>query len=258
MAELTNGSHVRVAVEEPTMNSTTTEVLLEAAGRTHRHQRRATERHLSPPSPRRVALGGSLARVCVVAALAVSAAGMAAAEPPRLELGLHAASLAGGDAGTSSVGLGGRVTAHVTAWLSVDGDVSVFPSNRLELISTINGESVGLIYNRRRVDAFIGPTVGVRGDRIGVFARLRPGFTRLADRGVDCLQVCALILIMPPQYVREFALDAGATVEVYLTPRVLARIDIGDTMIRHRRTAPPYRDDTSHTLAARLGLGFRF
>jgi hypothetical protein len=81
----------------------------------------------------------------------------------------------------------------------------------------------------------------------------------LSDRGVDCLgDVCAFILIAPPQYRSERALDAGAIVEIYLTERTILRVDVGDTMIRHRSVAPPCTGCTTHNFSSRFGVGFRF
>jgi hypothetical protein len=144
-------------------------------------------------------------------------------------------------------------------WFAVEGEFTVVPRDNFEVISSIGGETIGLIYNRRRVNALFGVKAGYRGDRVGVFGRLRPGMTTLTDRGVECLQACAAILIVPPQYQREFAMDIGGTVELYWTARSLMRIDVGDLVIRHRDDiVAPELPGTNHNLTTRIGAGFRF
>ena len=91
---------------------------------------------------------------------------------------------------------------------------------------------------------------------------MRPGFVRLSDQCVDCVgEVCALatMLLARPVYRTEFALDLGAVLEFYPSARTVARVDFGDTMIRHRsQAAPPCSNCTSHNFASRIGIGFRF
>ncbi|MCC7007726.1 MAG: outer membrane beta-barrel protein [Acidobacteria bacterium] len=199
-----------------------------------------------------------LLMVCSV----VGVAAPAVAQPQRvgLEVGAHFESLHVDDAGSISTGIGGRLTVAVAPWLAIEGELTFFPRDDYKVTSRINGEDVGIIYNRRRVDALVGVKAGMRGPRVGVFGRVRPGFTRLTDRGVDCLQVCALILIAPPKYDTALALDLGGTVELHWTPSTLMRFDVGDTMIRNRAdaTAPPFSSGTTHNFTTRVGVGFRF
>ena len=73
-------------------------------------------------------------------------------------------------------------------------------------------------YSRRRIEGFFGPKVGWHNERVGVFGKVRPGFTRLYDRGVNCVgEACArmLILLAGPEYRTEVALDLGGVVEFY-------------------------------------------
>ena len=106
------------------------------------------------------------------------------------------------------------------------------------------------------IDGLAGLRVGWRGERIGLFAKARPGFSRLIDQGVECGgDVCALILLARPEYRTEFAFDAGGILEVYPTAGTLLRVDVGDVMIRHRGFAPPCSDCTTHNLTTRVGVG---
>ena len=89
-----------------------------------------------------------------------------------------------------------------------------------------------LAYHRRRTDALFGAKVGHRGERFGLFARVRPGVARLSDRGLGCDgELCALILVARPLYRTEFAFDVG------VHRRVLS------FRTHHRAARPGRRDD---------------
>jgi hypothetical protein len=120
-----------------------------------------------------------------------------------------------------------------------------------------------IAYNRRRADAFFGLKLDVRRDKVGVFAKVRPGFTRLTEAGGEqnCAgTVCPLVLLIRPEYRTEFGLDVGGVLEFYPSMRTVARFELGDTLIRHRSLAPPcwLSNCTSHNLSSRLGVGLRF
>ncbi len=201
-----------------------------------------------------------------VVVLGVFAAGpgevLAQAAPPRVEVGAQVNVLRLSDSSDTNAGLGGRVTVNVSRWLGVEGEYQYLPSDVLEDTSMLPGGSVaGIRYERRRSTAVFGVKAGQRWERFGVFGKLRPGFTVLTDRGVDCLgDVCALMLLAVPEYRREFALDVGGVVEVYPSSRWLARVDVGSLVIKHRSAAPPCAggDCTSANLAVSFGAGLRF
>ena len=197
-------------------------------------------------------------RVTAFTALVALAGGVlpAAAQAPegRVSVAAHVTWLQLQDLDATSVGVGGRVTVDLTRWLAIDGDMSVYPNDDFAL-----GGSFGLIYRRQRIDGFGGVLVGVRRDRFGAFAKLRPGFTHLSDRGIDCGgDICALALIAPPNYGTEFALDWGGVVEFYPSARTVARVDAGDVMIWNRAYAPPCTNCTTHNFSTKIGFGVRF
>ena len=108
-----------------------------------------------------------------------------------------------------------------------------------------------------------GVKAGVRTSRMGGFVKARPGFTRLSDKGTRCIgDGCAVILMLLARntYRNEFAFDVGGGVELYPTARTVARVEIGDTMIRHRSTSLPCPASacTSHNVSSRFGFGYRF
>ena len=194
-------------------------------------------------------------------------AGSASAQPlaRRVEIGAHASLLRLTDFGTTHAGIGGRVTVDLANWASVDGEANFFPDDDILLPDTDSsiGPEIRVSHSRRRADAFLGLKLGLRGNRLGAFAKVRPGFARLTDQGQFCVgDACALVrmLLVRPRYRTEFALDLGGGIEFYPSARTVARVEIGDTMIRHRSFAPPcwFSECISHNFASRLGVGFRF
>lgn len=164
------------------------------------------------------------------------------------------------DADASSTGIGARVSAGLSRWLSLDGEVTFTPSDEVSTAIRVAGQNDGgLVYQRRRVDGLLGVKAGYRSGRVGVFAKARPGFSRLSNQGIDCRgDVCALILIAPPEYKTQFIMDIGGVVEFYPSDRLLARIDIGNTIVRHRGSAPPCNGCTRNNLTSKFGFGLRF
>jgi hypothetical protein len=179
----------------------------------------------------------------------------------RGDVAIQATMLRLDEGGGTSAGAGGRVTVELSKWLSLDGEINFYPNDDFRFRSTFpfSGDD-GLIYHRRRAEGFVGLKIGQRGERIGVFAKARPGFNRLTDRGVECGgDVCALILLIAPEYGTEFAFDVGGVVEFYPSSRLLARVDVGDVIIRTRNIgAPPCSSCSSHNFTTRFGVGVRF
>jgi hypothetical protein len=198
---------------------------------------------------------------CVVASLVVllcSVAGSAAAQggDSKLEVGGHLSTLHIGAVGNTNAGIGGRVSYDFVPWLAVEGELNYFPRDRLD----VGSRPLQTRYTRRRLEGFVGPKIGIRGERFGAFAKVRPGFAHLTDTGMGCVgEMCILALFMRPEYQTEFALDVGGLVEFYPTSRTTARFDLGTTAIRHRSVgAPPCRECTTRNLSTSVGMGFRF
>jgi len=198
--------------------------------------------------------------------LVTCGAGAAAAQAPdeRFEVAANLNMLRLSDFSNLRTGLGGRLTFDLTPHVALEGELAFYPTDRIE--GPLNGTGVGsyrIVGDRRRTDAVFGVKVGTRSERVGVFAKARPGLTRLADRGTACEGPgCAVILMLiaPYTYRTEFAFDFGGGIELYPSTRTVARFEMGDTMIRHRSFAPPCftGECTSHNLSTRLGFGYRF
>lgn len=189
------------------------------------------------------------------------AGGTASAQAPRIEVGGLISTLRLADFAETNLGLGGRASYDLGRWVTLEAEFAFSPHDDVTVSTQPTGPGLNLGYRRRRAEAVFGPKIGVRGNRFGVFGKVRPGFSRLTDRGVSCAgEVCALALIARPIYRTEFALDLGGVFEFYPSARTVARVDLGSLLVRHRSVAPPCWQEpcTSHDFSSRFGFGFRF
>ena len=181
----------------------------------------------------------------------------------RVEVGVNLSVLRLSDFDTTNAGFGGRLSFDLTRWAALEGEANFFPRDRIR--HPEGNTSVGPIQiteERRRTDAFFGVRIGARGSRLGGFVKARPGVTRLSDKGLRCAGPgCALFLPpAPSKLAAEFAFDFGGGVEIYPSARTVARVEMGDTVIRHRRSMPscPFSQCSTHNFSSRIGLGYRF
>ena len=198
-----------------------------------------------------------------VVSLFVPRAAAAQSAADRVEVGVNLSVLRLSDFDATNAGLGGRLSFDLTRWAALEGEINFFPLDRIR--HPEGNTSVGpiqLTEERRRADALFGVRVGARGSRLGAFVKARPGVTRLYDKGIRCTGPgCALFLPGPPSKLpAEFAFDFGGGVEVYPTARTVARVELGDTLIRHRRSVPscPFSQCSTHNFSSRIGFGYRF
>jgi hypothetical protein len=192
-------------------------------------------------------------------------ADVASAQPAasRLEVGAQASFLSLSDFDTTNAGVGGHLSYDLAKWTAVEAEASFFPNDDVTLPPSSLAPNLRVTYARKRAAAFFGVKTGIRGDKLGLFAKARPGFTRLTAAGTPALcsgTLCPLALLVRPEYRTEFAFDLGGVLEVYPSGRTVARFELGDTMIRHRSMAPPCWQArcTSHNLSSLVGAGFRF
>ena len=204
-----------------------------------------------------------LGLVYTLVVLACSFATNASAQPAesRLEVGVHAGLFNHSRFDQTTAGIGGRLSFDLTRWLTAEGEATFFPDENISLESPGATPGLQILYPRKRTEAFFGMKTGVRNHRVGLLAKARPGFSHVSGDGVECIgDVCALVLLIHPVYGTEFALDLGGVFEFYPSRRIVARFDLGDTMIWHNSAAPPCWAEscTSHNLSSRMGVGFRF
>lgn len=167
-------------------------------------------------------------------------------------------------------GFGARFGYNVNQYFTIEAETNFFPRDR-----EFDGG--------RKFQVLAGAKVGKRFDKVGVFAKARPGFLRLS-RGDYSFGSGGCIAVFPPPVScydstakTSFAFDAGGVVEVYPSARTIVRFDAGDTIVRYdARTVaaviepaggtPPFARvvvipaaaQKVHNLQLSVGVGFRF
>jgi hypothetical protein len=160
-------------------------------------------------------------------------------------------------------GIGGRLTYNFNEFLAAEATVNYFPESRIDL------ELFGLRPQGKIYQGQFGVKAGKRSDRVGIFAKARPGF-------VGFTEVNQLVNSTPPitftsfgvERETYFSMDVGGVVEFYPSRNTVIRIDAGDTIIRYGtfRTdgfilAQPVLErapETRHNFQLVTGFGFRF
>jgi hypothetical protein len=202
-----------------------------------------------------------LALVCLLATTTASAQQPAS----RFEIAAQASLLRFSDFRFNTpVGIGGRVSYDVNTWLTFEGEVDYFPTDKIASAEEMT--SIGtlrFVQYRRRTEALVGVKAGTRGERLGVFLKARPGVARLTNKGTTCLGPgCALVLPPPTPvtYRAEFVFDAGGGIVLFPGHHLAARMEISDMIIRHHSNVIPCPSAvcTTHNLSTRMGLGVRF
>ncbi len=165
---------------------------------------------------------------------------------------------------TTVAGFGGRVGYNFSKYLGFEAEGNFFPRDR-----DVEGG--------QKIQGLFGVKVGKRSKRVGLFAKARPGFIRLA-KGDYRFGTGGCPAVFPPpigcfQPVAQtnFAVDIGGVVELYPSPRTIVRFDAGDTIVRFgaRRVAATSSvftvpvvfsvgAETTHNFQASVGFGFRF
>jgi hypothetical protein len=159
-------------------------------------------------------------------------------------------------------GIGGRFGVDITRGISAEAELNYFLQDEGLNIGGIDNSASGYRIGGTRVQGLFGVKAGARGDRIGVFGKVRPGFIRFND-SVDCSEAT----VSTPCRERpetQFALDLGGVVELYPSRRWVVRFDVGDTIVDTGSdvfesgelfTPPAPR---THNLQMSLGFGIRF
>lgn len=165
---------------------------------------------------------------------------------PKYEFGVHYAALNVTETSDTDSGLGFRFTYNLNDYLGVEAEETYFPNLR-----------EGSEGNERQ--GLFGVRAGKRTARYGVFAKVRPGFTRFYS-----LDNPALGLFEQDR--TRFTVDVGGVFEYYLHRHAAIRVDVGDTMI-HFKTGDFFRQDfnrvfvqkkLSHNLQVNVGVALRF
>jgi hypothetical protein len=197
---------------------------------------------------------------------------------PRFELGVHFTSMARNlpkfacseicflptDPGPENEpGLGGRFTYNVHRNVGLEAELNYLPR-------TASGTPWGHIYQGQ-----FGVKAGKRFRTFGLFGKFRPGFVGFTQTsqlvGTHMIEFAGRQLIAGDfRFGRNeyFSLDTGAVIELYVSRRLMTRMDFGDTVIKYGEYAvsgfstadliirrPP---ETRHNFQFNAGVGFRF
>ena len=173
---------------------------------------------------------------------------MAQETNPRYEVGVHVTTLNVAERGDHDTSLGARFTYNLTNYLSVEAE-----GNRFLQTREGGGPSEDL--------GLFGIKAGIRKKHYGVFAKVRPGYTRFYLLGVSPGPNAF------EQGHNRFTVDVGGVFEYYPHRNVAFRVDAGDTMINfkngdffYQRLDEPrfVRSGLSHNLQINVGLALRF
>lgn len=194
-------------------------------------------------------------------------------KPSRIELGVQFTTLTLGPNRSSGIapefsalkispsepGFGGRLTLNLKKNLALESEVNFFPRQLGE--------------GQHALQAQFGVKAGHRFKRFGIFAKARPGFVSFSNLateegtqtvGLPPLQFTVARIVSKRRYF--FAMDVGGVAEFYLSRRILARVDAGDTIIRYGKgllydldeNTPQSPGQTKHNFQFTAGIGFRF
>ena len=147
-------------------------------------------------------------------------------------------------------GFGGRFTFNLTESIAFEAEGNYYTREQFGL------PQAGKIFQGQ-----FGGKIGKRFERWGVFGKARPGF-------VGFTRVIKPSFGVPPfSFGRKLypSVDVGGVVEFYVSPRWMARFDVGDTIvhygeIRFTGVVPTFivPSVTRHNLQLSSGIGFRF
>jgi hypothetical protein len=171
------------------------------------------------------------------------------------------------DFGATNYGFGGRFGYRLSEYFTLEGEGNFFPHD-------------GVLDAGRKIQGFFGVKVGKRFEKMGVFAKARPGFVRYSrgdyrEPGGPCVAVFPQPIGCFQALGRtSFAADLGGVFEYYPTKRTIIRFDAGDTIVKlptrnvaaFQTNAPSFLSlvvvsapaETRNHFQASVGFGFRF
>ena len=180
---------------------------------------------------------------------------------PRFEAGLHVTIINLPALGEMPSGVGGRFGYNLADWIGIDSEFNYFPvKDTTQCIGIVDNRGIRIPCSSGdgghfgETEVFAGVKTGIRTERVGIFAKVRPGFIHFTDRQhMEYFN-------NPSQW--RFALDVGGVVEIYFNRAAAIRIDFGETLINfggYRSMAGyPSQKSTNHGFQGGIGLMFRF
>lgn len=170
----------------------------------------------------------------------------------------------------TQLGFGARVAYNISNNFAVEAEMNFFP----------NADTFGVdqLPEGHNIQGLFGAKIGKRFEKVGVFAKARPGFVSASKGDLEPRPDTGCIAVFPPPVgcfvgtrKTDFAFDLGGVFEFYPTRRTILRFDVGDTIVRagQRRVplifptfpviaALPVAAETTHNFQASIGVAFRF
>jgi len=156
--------------------------------------------------------------------------------------------------GTSALGFGGRLDYAVSRHVDLESELIVWPNNQATSGTWIQGQ--------------FGARAGLRFHRIGLFAKVRPGFMHFTEDpfGVTKPGGSGIVGRVPVSST-EPSVDLGGVFEYATARGVILRFDLGDTIIHYDRrlvqlspTLPSIEAGgfTTNNWQGSFGLSWRF
>lgn len=167
-------------------------------------------------------------------------------------------------------GFGGRIGYGVSRYFTLEAEGNFFPRERNVTDDNFNGG--------RKLQGLFGVKIGRRYDKVGLFAKARPGFVRFSQgdftsNGNPCVASASFptpIACLAPRARTDFAFDLGGVLELYPSAHAIIRFDAGDTILRTGAHIVPVHttsngtlglglgSDTTHNFQGSIGVGYRF
>ena len=169
----------------------------------------------------------------------------------KVEIGAQFSFIHFRDLGSNDAGFGGRIGYNLNDFIGIEAEANYFPSDK-ENIQFFSGVSQG----GRKVDVLVGPKVGFRSNKFGIYGKFDLGAIHFSrDLFTDTTPGNT-----------DFAFDFGGVIEMYPTKRTYLRLDVADLVFRIpgtsvnvgggvQATTPAFY---SHNFQLSLGAGVRF
>lgn len=173
---------------------------------------------------------------------------------PRWEIGGHYSMLnirsnrVGCGCRANNSGFGAHFGYNISSWVGLDSEINFFPDP---------GEGATNLDGGRITQGLFGVKAGVRTQRWGFFAKVRPGFVSFGRAIVG-------VSPTPPPFsftlgrITHYATDVGGIVEYRLSPHAALRFDLGDTIVRYGGQRGITSTEYINNLQLRTGIVFRF
>jgi hypothetical protein len=140
-------------------------------------------------------------------------------------------------------GAGGRITYNINDAFALEGEANFLPDKEDFLFS-----------GGRQTQFLFGLKSGQRGETVGIFGKLRPGFVQFNRYFVGENNPACSGFALPAECFgtkRNFALDVGGGFEYYPNRFTVIRFDFSNLIIR-------YLGQTDNALQIGIGAGLRF